>query len=316
MNVNSFFRKMSDGFEVWVNRWEPDNKDDIKGVIQLHHGLSEHSMRYDRLGSILVENGFVLNAYDMRGHGKTAENSIEKKTGKMGKLADKDGFKRVMQDLDEMIDEDKKEYPDKPVYLLAHSFGSLIGQYYIEEHSDKIAGCILSGTSGPKGKIIILAQFLSRAGCLFAGKDTVRQWMYNVTFANYNKKVQNPKTDIDWVSASEQNVQMYLADQWCGTPLTNSFYVDMADLVATIQKRKNIEKIRKDLPVMFVYGCDDPVGSYGKSIKKLIEIYKDTGISQIIEKGYEGLRHEILNEDSKEIVENDILNWLKSNLTK
>ena len=80
MKMNSFSLKMNDGCEIFLNRWEPDNPEDIKGVVQLHHGLAEHSMRYDRLGSVLAENGYVLNAYDMRGHGKTAETAIAKGT--------------------------------------------------------------------------------------------------------------------------------------------------------------------------------------------------------------------------------------------
>ena len=73
MQTKSFYQTMSDGCEIWINRWAPDSDVKIKGVVQLHHGLAEHSMRYDRLGSVLAENGYVLNAYDMRGHGQTAE---------------------------------------------------------------------------------------------------------------------------------------------------------------------------------------------------------------------------------------------------
>ena len=44
MQTKNFFMKMSDGIEISVNRWLPDNEEDIKGIIQLHHGLAEHSM--------------------------------------------------------------------------------------------------------------------------------------------------------------------------------------------------------------------------------------------------------------------------------
>ena len=75
MNMKSFMLKMEDGYELSINRWQPDTEEEIKGVIQLHHGLAEHSLRYDRFGSVLAENGWVLNAYDMRGHGRSAENA-------------------------------------------------------------------------------------------------------------------------------------------------------------------------------------------------------------------------------------------------
>ena len=81
MMMKSFMLKMDDGYELCLNRWQPDSDAEIKGVIQLHHGLAEHSLRYDRFGSVLAENGWVLNAYDMRGHGRSAENAERNGTG-------------------------------------------------------------------------------------------------------------------------------------------------------------------------------------------------------------------------------------------
>ena len=96
MLMKSFTLKMDDGYELCLNRWMPDTEEEIKGVIQLHHGLAEHSLRYDRFGSVLAENGYVLNAYDMRGHGRSAENAEKNGTGIFGKLADKKGFDRAV----------------------------------------------------------------------------------------------------------------------------------------------------------------------------------------------------------------------------
>ena len=111
MLMKSFMMKMDDGYELCLNRWQPDPEEEIKGVIQLHHGLAEHSLRYDRLGSILAERGYVLNAYDMRGHGRTAENADKNGTGMFGKLADKKGFDRAVLDLKAVIDNLKQDFP-------------------------------------------------------------------------------------------------------------------------------------------------------------------------------------------------------------
>ena len=117
MTTKSDFQIMSDQTELWVTKWIPDEIENCKGIVQLHHGLAEHSLRYDRLGSILCENGYALVAYDMRGHGRTAENAEKKGTGRFGKLAEKDGFNRVIEDLHEMILADKKEFPGKKIFL-------------------------------------------------------------------------------------------------------------------------------------------------------------------------------------------------------
>ena len=104
---------------------------------------------------------------------------------------------------------------------------------------------------------------------------------------------------------------MYMMDNWCGIPLTNSFFCSMTEGLSKIHKSKNIKKIPTNLPVFFIWGSDDPVGTYGKTIKNLIEIYKSNGMSKIDFKEYPGDRHEILNEEDKETVENDIINWVE-----
>ena len=89
MQTEKFLLKMNDASEIAVNRWIPESEEDIKAVIVFSHGMQEHSLRYDRIGSIFAENGFVFNAHDHRGHGKTAQNAEQNGTGMFGKLADK-----------------------------------------------------------------------------------------------------------------------------------------------------------------------------------------------------------------------------------
>ena len=129
---------MDDGYELCLNRWQPDSEEDIKGVVQLHHGLAEHSLRYDRFGSVLAENGWVLNAYDMRGHGRSAEIADKNGTGIFGKLADKKGFDRAVLDLKAVTDNLKNDFPGKKTILMGHSFGSFVAQGFIEEYGNDI----------------------------------------------------------------------------------------------------------------------------------------------------------------------------------
>lgn len=313
MIVKNFFTTMSDGFEIAVNRWIPDEETEIKGVVQLHHGLCEHSLRYDRIGSILAENGYVLNAYDMRGHGRTAQNATEKGTGMFGKLADKDGFFRVIDDLHEMIESVKKDYPGKKVILLGHSFGSFVSQGLLENYGTDVDLCILSGTAGPMaitgpGKII--------AGLVrkIKGGDVPSPFLKKLSFGSYNKRIKNPKSPNSWTSSDELAVMLYDSDAWCQFPLTTSFYHDMTSGLCYIHKKENMKKVPQELPILFMYGSEDPVGNYGKTIKNLIKIYIDNGVQDIEEICYEGDRHEPLNEVNHEEVEHDILEWIGKKL--
>lgn len=310
MKVNSFSLKMNDGCEIFLNRWEPDAPEDIKGVVQLHHGLAEHSMRYDRLGSILAENGYVLNAYDMRGHGKTAETAIVKGEGRFGQLARKNGFETAVEDLAFIIESLKKDYPDKKIVLLGHSFGSFISQGYIEKYGERIDGCILCGTSGPQIPLAPIGKVVAKVVRAFKGPDATSKFLTKLSFGSYNKHIANPQTADDWISLNELNRQMYEMDKWCGFPLTVSFFVDITTALSTIHKKKNMKTVPTNLPVFFIYGKEDPVGGYGKTIEKLYDIYKKNGVKDVQIKGYENDRHEIFNEDDKETVEKDVLQWL------
>ena len=303
---------MSDGCEIFLNRWMPDSDREIKGIIQLHHGLAEHSMRYDRFGSVLAENGYVLNAYDLRGHGKTAEKQIENKTGMFGKLAEKDGFNRVVEDLHEILTAFKKDYPNKKTILIGHSFGSFVSQSFIEKYGSEIDGCILIGTAGPRRALSAFGNFFATLVKLFRGPNSIVALLDKLSFGSYNDKVENPKSSNAWLSKNETNIKLYEMDKWCGFKLTTSFFCDLTYGLKQIHKPKNINKIPLNLPVYFLYGTDDPVGDYGKTINKLYDIYQKRGMDKVSLKAYEGDRHEILNEDDKETVDKDIIDWINT----
>ena len=311
MLMKSFMMKMDDGYELCLNRWQPDPEEEIKGVIQLHHGLAEHSLRYDRLGSILAERGYVLNAYDMRGHGRTAENADKNGTGMFGKLADKKGFDRAVLDLKAVIDNLKQDFPGKKTVLLGHSFGSFVSQGFIEDYGTDIDGCILCGTAGPRQALIAVGSVAAKIVTFFAGKNNHTALLEKLSFGSYNNKINPLRTNLDWLSKNQMNVDMYIMDNWCGIPLTNSFFCSMTEGLFKIHKKANMKKIPTTLPIFFIYGSDDPVGSYGKTIKDLFNIYKANGIENLSIKEYVGDRHEILNEDDKELVENDIIDWIE-----
>ena len=144
----------------------------------------------------------------------------------------------------------------------------------------------------------------------FTGKNKCLPLMEKLSFGSYNERINPVRTPCDWLSKNELNVDMYMMDNWCGFPLTNSFYCSMLEGLAKIHKSSNMKKIPASLPLLFIWGSDDPVGSYGKTIRQLIEIYKANGMQKIEQKEYEGDRHEILNENDKEKVENDIIEWI------
>lgn len=312
MQLKNYVFTTSDNVKLNVNRWLPDAEQEIKGVILFHHGLAEHSLRYDRFGSICAENGYVLNVYDMRGHGKTCElnNAI------YGKLADKNGFNRALQDFEEVKISLEKDFEGKKIFLMGHSFGSFILQSYLQSDSESrfsnVAGVAFLGSTGPNQLIVKPGYVISSLVRKIKGNDYISNAIYKIIFGSYNKRTKNEKSNFAWLTTNEFAVQMYEYDEWCGKTLTVSFYNDMIGALKTIHSRKNLKKVKKDLPLLILFGSEDPVSNYGKLIKKLYNIYKKLGVKDMQMKEYIGCRHEVLNEKINETVENDIFTWLQT----
>lgn len=312
MTSKSFFQTMTDGTEICVNRWLPE--DDPKAVIVIVHGMAEHSLRYDRTASFFVDAGFAVSAHDQRGHGKTAQKQVEKGEVGFGYLCNKNGHKKIVEDLHEIVCQVKNEFPSKKIFVLGHSWGSFVSQSYIENYGNEIDGCLLLGTRGPNALEanggLILADLLY----LFGQKKRTSYLLGSIAFNGYLSRIKDSRTEYDWLSKDKAVVDMYMNDDWCGFSMTTGFYHELFKLFISMHKMSNIKKIPVDLPVFIAAGKEDPVGAYGKTVTKLNEIYKAHGIKDLSFKLYENDRHEILNETDSDEVMKEIILWITNHL--
>lgn len=312
MTTKSFFQTMEDGTEVAVNRWIPDTEP--KAVIVISHGMSEHALRYDRAATLFTDAGFAVSAHDHRGHGKTALKQIEKGEPGFGYLSNSHGYEKVREDLLEVINEVKKEFPGKKIILLAHSFGSLIGQSFIENHSSEIDLCILCGSRGPQQLLSKTGLFVSSLMYVFGRKKHLSKFLDKAAFGTYNNRIENPRTSTDWITKDESIVDMYIADSWCGFIMTTEFYHELFKLCISIHKSKNMKKVSQELPVFMIAGKEDPVGGYGKTVEALYNIYKKNGVKDVELKLYENDRHELFNETDYQTVIKDCCDWINKRI--
>lgn len=311
MQMKNFLQAMNDGTEISVNRWSPDEKESIKAVIVLSHGMQEHAIRYDKTGSIFAENGYAFYAHDHRGHGKTAATAEKNGNGMFGLLAKKNGFNKVVSDLAEIIKKAKEEFPGKKIVLFGHSFGSFVAQAYIERYGDLVDGVILCGSSGPMNSLAKKGRAIVRLMSIFHRSTYKSKYLQRKMFETYLDKVENAKTELDWISKNSMNVEMYMNDAWCGGIATLGFWRDLMNGLIMIHSPKEMKKIPASLPVFIISGSEDPVGGYGKRVTELSEIYKANGMTSVALKLYEGDRHEILNEDDSDTVIADVEKWIE-----
>lgn len=282
----------------WLVEGEP------VGNVVIVTGMAEHSTRYNNFANFLNENGYNVYCVDHYGQGLTAGNAE-----KLG-LVPNDFFARSVEDIDELVKTVKAN--SKPTYVFAHSMGSFMLQSFIQRFPNDADKVVICGTNGPNGKGLYKAGYLV-AKLLSPKKKYSEQGttLNKITFGGYNKKIKNPRTEFDWLSVNEENVDKYIADPFCGFIPSKGFFREFIKGNAGLFKASSLKNINKDLPILLVAGTDDPVGAYGKGPAALAKKYQKLGIKNVELKLYQGLRHEILNEKEKDAVYNDILAFLK-----
>lgn len=297
--------KTSDNNEVHVYEWLPENEENIKGIVQVAHGMAEHAGRYEDFALFLNKHGYAVFANDHKGHGKTA-GTVEN----LGYFADRNGFGQVVKDMRSLTDKINERFPEKPVFLLGHSMGSFLSRYYAIEDSSKLRGVILSGTAGHPGLLGKIGKLLTNVLIVFFGKKSPSPLMTKLSFGAYNNQFKPNRTDYDWLSRDEAEVDKYVADPFCGTIFSLGFYSDLLGGLLLINDKKEIGKTDINLPVLLLAGDKDPVSENTKGVQELKQNYKNSGLKDVEMILYADARHEILNETNKKEVYNDILAWL------
>ena len=224
------------------------------------------------------------------------------------------GNECVIADIHTLRTMTQKKYPDKPYFMLGHSMGSFLIRQYMEMYGPGLSGVIVMGTGAQPGAALFFGKLLCKVIAAFKGDDYRSTFVDNMAFGGYNKRFEPARTDKDWLTRDEKEVDAYLANPWCTFRFTVNAYYHMFCGIEYAQKKENIEKIPKDLPLYLVAGSDDPVGNFGKSVENVAKTYRECGIKDVSLKLYEKDRHEILNELDRQTVYEDILAWVEAHL--
>ncbi|MDR1212267.1 MAG: lysophospholipase [Spirochaetaceae bacterium] len=303
-----------DGADLFVRRWIPPETP--RAILQLVHGMAEHSLRYETLAAALCERGIEVWAADQRGHGRTADTSVNSPSGGglLGHCADWDGFFRVVSDVDGIFDKIEALHGNRPVFLLGHSWGSFIAQAYIERRGERLSGCALSGTRGPDGLKPVLGALTLSLIALTGGSRRQSKLARALVDGGFNRPFRPNRTPFDWLSRDEAVVDAYAADPLCGKLCSAGFYRDLIRGLREIHRDEALAGIPGKLPVYIFCGSADPVGDMGVSPTALVEAYKKHGISDLEYVLYPDARHEILNETNSEEVRANLVSWLERHL--
>ncbi|RSK26527.1 lysophospholipase [Bacillus sp. HMF5848] len=309
MKTETFFLQMNDSTELYVKKWCSETVTPI-AIVQIAHGMAEHIERYDELAEFLVNKNIFVYGHDHRGHGQTVRDGMVK-----GYFTNHNGFEIVVDDMKYITDFIQEQHRDVPIFLLGHSMGSFIVRRYIQKHeAQELAGVILSGTAGNPGILGILGRWLAKRESSKKGATTESPLMNTLTFGAYNKKIKQARTEFDWLSTDQKEVDAYIEDPHCGGVFTAGFFHDLLTGIKTIHKSENIKRTPQSLPILLVAGKEDPVGGFSKSVLAVYQSYKQAGIQDVTNKIYPGMRHELFKEIERQQVFDDVYTWIKDKL--
>lgn len=283
-----FSYRGADGLEIAGYRWDPSGEP--RGVVQLTHGMGEHVLRYDDTAKALTARGLVVYGQDLRGHGATATSEAE-----LGRLGP-GGWSRLVADIDLLVSRVHAEHPGLALVLVAHSMGSFAAQQYLLEHSDRVDAVALTGT----GALDQLEPALDLDQPL--------------DLAMFNAAFQPARTDFDWLSRDESQVDAYVADPRCGFGLDTGAVKDMFAGARRLADPAQLTGMRPDLPIYVAVGELDPVNAGLALVHVLVDRYRAAGLTDVTLRSYPGARHEVFNETNRADVVADLLKWLDHRL--
>lgn len=278
-----------DGIAIHVHEWIPEGE--VRGVVQIAHGMGEHAARYAPLAGHLAGLGFAVYAGDHRGHGL----SMHAGAGHFGE----NGWNLLVEDVAALTRIARERHPGVPVILLGHSMGSFAAQQYLLDHAALVDGVALSGTTAVDGLLTGLAE---------AARQAAESGVEGGVFDAFNAGFAPHRTDADWLSRDEKQVDAYLADPLCGFSADDR---GMADMGAAAGRLAAPAGIPADLPVYVFVGDHDPLNARLALSDLLVSRYREAGLTDLTYRSYEGARHELLNETNRDEVVADLTAWIE-----
>ena len=277
-----------------------------KAVVQLVHGMAEHMGRYDRLARALNAAGYAVIGHDHLGHGPAA------KKEELGYFGPKDGWNCLIEDMKRVTDYAKGRFPGLPYALLGHSMGSFAAREYLIRYGGELDAAVLSGTGWHPAALAVSARCMAALCGAFGGWQKPANFVNNMGFGSYNKAFMPARTPFDWLSRDEKEVDKYIADPLCGFVFTARGFYDMFGGLKALSDLSRLQSMPKTLPVYFVSGAMDPVGSAGKGVETVADQFRAAGLSDVTVRLYDGGRHEMFNEINRDEVTGELIEWLNA----
>ncbi|MDD9909137.1 MAG: alpha/beta hydrolase [Ahrensia sp.] len=290
------------GAELRLFTCVPDNP---KAIVQINHGMAEHAARYQAFAEALAEAGCGALMHDHRGHGHTRAADAA-----LGQFASKNGWDAVLADVLAINAEIRARYSSAPIICFGHSMGAIIALNHAMRQPHTIDGLAAWNSGVDAGALLVIYRMLLKFERFFKGSDVPSRIAPKLTFDAWNKAFAPNRTEFDWLSRDEAQVDAYVADPLCGFDCTIGLWLDVTQGIAFAANDANLAQLPKALPVHLLAGADDPCSRNGKGVEAIAQRMRKAGMTEVSFTLLPETRHESLNELNRDETIADFLGWL------
>lgn len=276
-----------------------------RAIIQINHGMAEHSARYERFAVFLASRGYATFAHDHRGHGHTTAQGSP-----LGVFAAKDGMALVLGDVSAVVAHARGLYPSAPVVMFGHSMGAIIALNHAHQYPAMSDAAAFWNTSFDTPFLLSVFIAILKAERMLKGSDVPSAIANGLTFDAWNKQFAPNRTAFDWLSRDEAQVDAYVADPLCGFAVSIGLWLEVLGSIKRSADPQAIARMPKSMPVSIVAGAMDPSSLQGEAMLRLASRLRAAGMSDVTTKVWPQTRHEGLNEINRDVIMADFANWL------
>ena len=280
---------------------------EVKAIIHIAHGMVEHANRYSRFANELCKSGYAVYSHDIRGHGHTKAPDAPQ-----GVFAKSNGFLAILKDQNEVIKLAKERHPNIPIICFGHSLGSIINLNFALRYPEVVNALACWNSGIETGIMPRASRIILYIEAFFRDPNFPSLIAWKLSFGAWNSKFRPNRTDFDWLSQDENEVDLYVNDSFCGFEASISMWRDILEGVFFAGNKKNLMGLEKTLPIHIIGGANDPCTNNGKDMEKLALKLKNNGLSDVNCEILEGTRHESLNEVNRNQTTKEFIEWLDS----
>lgn len=286
--------------------WQTDAP--CRGVIQLVHGMAEHIARYDRLARALCAAGYTVAGHSHLGHGEDARED------ELGFFGRKDGWDHLVEDVHAAHEMLLKRFPGQRFAILGHSMGSFVTREYLLRYGGDLTAAVICGTGWFPGPLCSVARAAAALCGVFGGWQKPAPLVDRLMSKDNNKAFAPVRTPFDWLSRDTAEVDKYMADLRCGFLFTARGYYDMFTGLKSLSRLHRLAALPGNLPVLFISGDADPIGTQGKGVNTVAQQFRDAGVRDVTVRLYPGARHELFNETNRDEITAELIDWLNRHM--